>query len=263
MPIIVNTKSQNRCSYCHKLGHNKTTCPTYKARIEEWREEYGDEHPWVAAYDRKKAKKRSPRRCSYCSEQGHTRRTCSTLKEHMAITKEQNKVYRKMFLEAMHRSEVSVGAMVLLNPYRDVSENLIITKINWEDISFWHDKSFYLDHPIVKTAKGFDFSQYYAAKFLARKMNVLFSDNKAFRDKMLGFFADETLFEEAGMHWYRGDEYSYEKFVNSRECFRVVSPTGIKAVPPEGWLECEDGSVEEAYTKRKCSYGYLKRPNVS
>ena len=58
MPIISNTKSQNRCSYCHGLGHNKTTCPTYKARIEEWRETYGDEHPWVAAYDKKKAKKK-------------------------------------------------------------------------------------------------------------------------------------------------------------------------------------------------------------
>jgi len=181
----------------------------------------------------------------------------------MAITKEQNKAYRKMFLEAMHRSEVSVGAMVIFQPYSDVFENLILTKINWEDISFWHDKPFYLDHPIVKTAKGFDFSQYYAAKFLARKMDVLFSDNKAHRDKMLGFFADETLYEESGMHWYRGKEYTYEKFTKSRDCFRVSSPTGIKAVPPEGWLECEDGSVEEAYAKRNCHSGTLQRLNVS
>ena len=57
MPIVSTTKSFNRCSYCHNRGHNKSTCPAYKARIEEWRAEYGDEHPWVAKYDMKKAKR--------------------------------------------------------------------------------------------------------------------------------------------------------------------------------------------------------------
>ena len=258
MPIISNTKSQNRCSYCHGLGHNKAGCPTYKARVEEWREAYGDEHPWVAAYDRKKAKKRGPRKCSYCSEQGHTRRTCSTLKEHMATTKEQNKAYRKMFLEAMHRNDVSVGAMVFSLRHLD---NLIITEINWEDISFWHNKADYFDHPHVKNHRGFDFSQYYAPKFLARKMNMLFADNKAYRDKVLGFFADQTLLDYGAISWYGGNDY--ERFSESRECFKVVSPTGIKAIPPEGWLECEDGSVEEAYAKRNCSYGPILLPKIS
>ena len=26
-----------RCSYCYGTGHNKSGCPQYKAKIEEWR----------------------------------------------------------------------------------------------------------------------------------------------------------------------------------------------------------------------------------
>jgi len=258
MPIVSTTKSFNRCSYCHNRGHNKSTCPAYKARIEEWRAEYGDEHPWVAKYDMKKAKKSGPRKCSYCSEQGHTRRTCSTLKEHMEVTKEQNKAYRKIFLEAMHRNDVSVGAMVSLNY---IDDNLIITRINWEDISFWHRKSDYFDHPNVKKNRGFDFSQYYAPKFIARKINMLFAENQAWRDKMLGFFADQTLLDYGVVHWYGGSDY--KRFSEARECFKVISPTGIKAVPPEGWLECEDGSVKEVYAKHNHSYGPILLPKIS
>ena len=48
-----------RCSYCYESGHNKSSCPQYAARIEEIRQESGDDHYAVAAYDRKKAKRKA------------------------------------------------------------------------------------------------------------------------------------------------------------------------------------------------------------
>ena len=45
-----------RCSHCYQTGHNKSGCPEYKAKIEEWRAE-GIMTYTVEAYDRKKAKK--------------------------------------------------------------------------------------------------------------------------------------------------------------------------------------------------------------
>ena len=65
-----------RCSWCHKKGHNRRSCPELK--------KYAEENPdgWAAQQLKRSKQSAQNRRCRYCGEQGHNRRSCPTLKQH-------------------------------------------------------------------------------------------------------------------------------------------------------------------------------------
>ena len=104
-----------RCSYCYESGHNKSSCPKYAAKIEEIRQESGDDHYAVAAYDRKKAKRKAKakdRKCSYCEGQGHNRATCPELRANILESQAKTATFRKAMYERMKALGVGVGTVI-------------------------------------------------------------------------------------------------------------------------------------------------------
>ena len=72
-----------RCSYCHKRGHNRRTCPDLTQRMKARADidiaaGHTDSYS-IREYQARiapKGKKKSQQTCGYCGEMGHTRRTC-------------------------------------------------------------------------------------------------------------------------------------------------------------------------------------------
>jgi len=64
-----------RCSFCHRTGHNRRSCPELK----KYCEENPDSH-WAKFETHRKARQ-SKRRCGHCGETGHNKRTCPELAE--------------------------------------------------------------------------------------------------------------------------------------------------------------------------------------
>ena len=66
-----------RCSYCHEVGHNVTTCPKKTQRMKEAHDywiEQGHPDAWaVKQYKERIAPKKRNQTCGYCEERGHTR----------------------------------------------------------------------------------------------------------------------------------------------------------------------------------------------
>ena len=61
-----------RCRYCGESGHNRRTCPGYKARLDR---QAADGNQWAKAQLAAKNRK-SVRKCGWCNETGHNKRTC-------------------------------------------------------------------------------------------------------------------------------------------------------------------------------------------
>ena len=80
-----------RCSYCHKRGHNRRTCPDLTMRMKVRADAdiaagrtdsyYIREYQARIAPKGKKGKSVSSQQCGYCGEYGHTRRTCDLLRK--------------------------------------------------------------------------------------------------------------------------------------------------------------------------------------
>lgn len=129
-----------RCSYCGHTGHNKSSCPDYKAYIERLRSNHGDNHYLVARYDRSKAKRANAaknRSCSYCGSADHNRRSCQALKDDMAAYEAKNATYRRSFLRAMIRTGFGPGAMIERTMWGGGTEVRVVTSLNWTSVRFW------------------------------------------------------------------------------------------------------------------------------
>jgi len=61
-----------RCRYCGESGHNRRTCPGYKARLDR---QAGEGNKWAQATLERRNRK-SVRKCGWCNETGHNKRTC-------------------------------------------------------------------------------------------------------------------------------------------------------------------------------------------
>ena len=271
MPILrKRPKRTVRCSYCHHLGHNKSTCPQYAARIEELRAEYGDDHYAVVSYDYKKNKRKASaksRKCSYCAESGHNRKTCAALKSHMFQVKVKNIEYRKEIFKAMVTHGIFTGAIVesdsntrpkqgetgfASNRYR---LPMVITRVNWGNINIWESEFRYYSSemgarspfrakPINNLAIPWDYEMGFPLDYdlLWNKMPI-------------DMFEQYTTCSENKNSW---------KFRNKNSYFcTVVSPVCAEK-PPIGWLTCDDTESEktlkEFFKKRAsnqrswCSY---------
>ncbi len=248
-----------RCRYCHKPGHNKSSCPQYAARVEDMREKYGSDYWMVADYDAKKAKRKSSgkaRKCSYCSEGGHNRKTCSTLKANMETVRTANAKYRKEMFGAMVGHGIFVGAVLestsntqLINPQDYTAGRfqtpMVITKVMWAHINVWEiSYNYFSDEigslsplrvkPINALGRGWDSGMCFPLDY-----DLLW--NKMPLDRFHDFNGDTD------------DNGWYSKFKDT------YFPTVVSKVnaqkPPLGWLTCEDvdseKTLKEFFKKRR------------
>ena len=144
-----------RCSYCYQSGHNKSSCPQYKAKIEEWREA-GIMLGTVEAYDRKKANKANAaknRQCSYCGEAGHSRAGCSKMKAQMERYRIRNKEYRSNYLKAVLENGLGPGALLSAESWCGDKTLYIVMSVDWSKVSM-HDKGARVFHVLPLNRLG-------------------------------------------------------------------------------------------------------------
>ena len=143
--------ASRECSYCYNTGHNKTTCPVLKTRIEKLR--LTEPESWrVISYDRdqkrlKESRERAVRNrvCSFCDRAGHNRRGCPAFKAVKQASYEANRELRPAILEYMTRIGLAPGALMVRSESdydyekrRHVwaTKHYIVTHINWENLNF-------------------------------------------------------------------------------------------------------------------------------
>jgi len=148
-----------RCSYCWTDGHNRSSCPTLSADVDDLRIKHGDSHPKVVLYDLKKTKrhkKGKERKCSFCGETGHNRATCEDLGKQIAETRAENAVYRAAILQRMRLLGVGFGAIITsernTNRVNETDCNSdryrvpqVVTQVNWDNINFWNTTYAFFD----------------------------------------------------------------------------------------------------------------------
>ena len=159
--------AKRHCGYCHESGHNRSTCPTEKARVEKIRESRPES--WtVTDYDRRQERRKETRAravanraCTYCSHSGHNRRSCSTLKDHLHRAHTANRIARADILRYMREQGIGVGAMMALTErawdeekgtygYQVVPH--LVTKVDWKVIDvmyFTQGKLNSMEHPLT------------------------------------------------------------------------------------------------------------------
>ncbi len=151
MNCMGNNKKTVKCSFCHRLGHNRVSCPKLKKQIEKIREEYGSSHPDVNEYDDYKVKysKKSKlnantiRRCSYCSSTDHNVRTCSVKTKDIISLKKINKEWRNNLLDELKSKGIGVGTIMSNSGYVSSIENKrspwTLVSIDWNNLSWLVD----------------------------------------------------------------------------------------------------------------------------
>ena len=168
--MIMSTRRKTvYCSYCFQKGHNKQTCPSLKADIENLRQNFGDQHPEVVEYDSNRksvsasASRRAKmiRRCTYCGAEGHNTRTCSVLKEHIKDATEINKDYCSIVYDRMRECGIGVGAIIKMIRYqsgyrKSTDELYMIVGIKWENINFLEPHRKVIAAKCIKTSDFVD-----------------------------------------------------------------------------------------------------------
>ena len=198
-----------RCSYCYKLGHNKSTCPELKKYVDKLREENGDHTYSVADYDRMK-KKRSNRSCSYCKEKGHNTRSCPTLKKDVDTEYNINKVYRATVYEHIKAVGLGIGALVKVNHYMTEGyrrEEVLgfIEQIFWDRIRSSHN--------------GYGWRSPHAFVVSMQKKN---------------YTGDSREVLAVPFHPSIQGNYSYDN-----ERYEILNPSS-NINPPSGWFDLKD-----------------------
>jgi hypothetical protein len=129
-----------RCSFCRQEGHNRTNCPTLKAKIKERLE--ANPNDWWATQqmERSKPKTAADRTCSYCNQKGHTRRTCEVKKKDIAYMKQYLLDGRKAVAEVCekHPNLIGKGDMFIHSgkewndgEYKDFRRPFVVTSIRF------------------------------------------------------------------------------------------------------------------------------------
>ena len=210
--------NQKECSYCYNTGHNKTTCPVRKKRVEQLR--LTDPENWaVYSYDQDQSRLEESRRravrnrkCSFCERPGHNRRGCPSLKAVKQACYEANRSFRPVLLEYMTRIGLAPGALMVRSErdynydtrqYVWQNKHYIVRGINWELLNFNYAEEFdnrcHID--VMCMATG-------------RNMSMALTSELGY-DRLLSQFK-ETGEVKNGI---------------------VISPGPMAPKPPEGWLK--------------------------
>ena len=143
--------ARRTCGYCGDTGHNRSTCPTEKKRVEEIRAK--DPDNWrVYEYDRRHSRRKEARlrasqdrKCSYCGEQGHNRRSCPTLKQHKHYADVANAEARVGILDYLRKEGIGPGALMVIGErYYDQQTEAyhrrlgthLVAGVNWKALDF-------------------------------------------------------------------------------------------------------------------------------
>ena len=98
------------CSFCYGRGHNRTTCPAIKKRIEEDPDCYFAQQENLRK-DRQKAS-RTTRKCSYCKQTGHNKKTCDELKTDIVAKAREVATFRKQFTDRCRDLGLGIGTLL-------------------------------------------------------------------------------------------------------------------------------------------------------
>jgi len=210
--------ASKECSYCYNTGHNRTTCPVRKKRVEQLR--LTDPENWaVYSYDRDQARLKQSReravrnrKCSFCGKPGHNRRGCPSLKAAKQACYEANRSFRPVLLEYMTRIGLAPGALMVRSEsefdfesrtYVWKNNHYIVRHINWENLNFnfveeW-DQRDHIEVRCMTTGR---------TTFFALTSEITY-------DKMVSQFKETGELKSA----------------------IVVSPGPMAPKPPEGWLK--------------------------
>ena len=147
-----NNKKTVKCSFCHRLGHNRVSCPKLKEQVEKLRQEFGSNHPDVDEYDnyknlysrKSRANANTIRRCSYCASTSHNVRTCTAKSTDIIKLKKLNKDWRNNVLNELRSKGIGVGTIMSNSGYVSSIEN---KKSPWTLVSIdWHNLSWLIDN---------------------------------------------------------------------------------------------------------------------
>ena len=159
-----------RCSHCYQTGHNKSSCPDYKLKIEEWREA-GIMTSTVEKYDRSKQRKANAaknRSCSYCGESGHSRASCSKMKAQMERYRIRNKEYRSNYLKAVLENGLGPGALLSAENWGGSKMLYLVMSVDWSKVSM-HDKGARVFHVLPLERLGHANKERWSSDFALSK----------------------------------------------------------------------------------------------
>ena len=159
-----------RCSHCYQTGHNKSSCPAYKAKIEEYRE-LGIMTSAVEKYDRSKRRKANAaknRSCSYCGEAGHSRAGCSRMKAQMERYRIRNKEYRSNYLKAVLENGLGPGALLSADNWGGSKMLYLVMSVDWSKVSM-HDKGARVFHVLPLERLGHANKERWSSDFALSK----------------------------------------------------------------------------------------------
>ena len=146
-----NNKKTVKCGFCHRLGHNRVSCPKLKSQIEETRQLFGSDHPDVYEYDdyKNRYSKKSRinantiRKCSYCQATSHNIRTCNQRSSDIIKLKKTNKKWRNNILNELKVRGIGVGTIMSNSGYVSSIENKkspwTLVSIDWDNLSWLVD----------------------------------------------------------------------------------------------------------------------------
>jgi hypothetical protein len=124
-----------RCGHCWESGHNRSSCPDLRKKIEELAKENPDDFRVRHYYQKKahKAAKLKNKSCSYCEYPGHTRRTCLELKHAKKVAVKECREFRRKVVDGLKQQGIGIGALVEYNTWNE-TKLAIVTSIQWDKL---------------------------------------------------------------------------------------------------------------------------------
>jgi hypothetical protein len=124
------------CRACGTAGHNRASCPTLAARIEELRGQYGSDHWQVSNYDAKR-KRSTTRTCSYCRGTDHNRAACPVMKNDASRARPHIVAWRKSFIDNLCKIGQVPGTIAVHRHSSELSNMYLIEKVNYDKVGPW------------------------------------------------------------------------------------------------------------------------------
>ena len=123
-----------RCSYCHRQGHNISTCEVKTEYLRSRAQSDFASSYWKSRYEERIAPRtNSSKSCGYCQHPGHTRRTCERLIEDRNWYVEYHNAMVGFVHNYLINSHIGIGSLFSVvaqkwidGDYRDVSSSYLL-----------------------------------------------------------------------------------------------------------------------------------------
>ena len=155
-----NYKRTVQCSYCGQLGHNRSSCPSYRTdlenTIESTKKQLAD-HPEMDSWEKQylegkigrsseqleKIKNRGKnRKCGFCGAVGHTRKTCPERKSEIQREATDAIKFRQALAKRIAEDGFGPGCIIKTKYHRTGQDVMaMVTKIRFEELDGKHKVS--------------------------------------------------------------------------------------------------------------------------